>query len=165
MKKITIIISLLFITLLFIFPQLYGKSPKTSIEQRIVVSLSNLIEISTKDALNTIKKQINNNTENLSNKDIDNLNKKFKAYIYGDLEQLSIYKDIVINNNYDTQNLNLLNSAQNLIDNIETELNEIYNLNPQKDKQLIESKFNKINESIIGFKQIKSSFAKKMIIE
>ena len=54
MKKITLIANLLLILFLFIVPQFIGKSPKTSIEQRIVVELSYLTNDLMTDELNKI---------------------------------------------------------------------------------------------------------------
>lgn len=89
MKKITLIANLLLILFLFIVPQFIGKSPKTSIEQRIVVELSYLTNDLMTDELNNLKSEIINNTK-MSDKKIIELTQNLKTSLNSTLNNIYI---------------------------------------------------------------------------
>ena len=107
MKKITLIANLLLILFLFIVPQFIGKSPKTSIEQRIVVELSYLTNDLMTDELNNLKSEIINNTK-MSDKKIIELTQNLKTSLNSTLNNIYIYQDSVKNNSYNDNNLQIL---------------------------------------------------------
>ena len=93
MKKITLIANLLLILFLFIVPQFIGKSPKTSIEQRIVVELSYLTNDLMTDELNNLKSEIINNTK-MSDKKIIELTQNLKTSLNSTLNNIYIYQSL-----------------------------------------------------------------------
>ena len=158
MKKITLIANLLLILFLFIVPQFIGKSPKTSIEQRIVVELSYLTNDLMTDELNNLKSEIINNTK-MSDKKIIELTQNLKT----SLNSIYIYQDLVKNNSYNDNNLQILNEAENLIINIDEHLNTICSLNKLNNKDYIKNIFDDIDTLNKSFKSLKQQFSQDNI--
>ena len=154
MKKITLIANLLLILFLFIVPQFIGKSPKTSIEQRIVVELSYLT--------NNLKSEIINNTK-MSDKKIIELTQNLKTSLNSTLNNIYIYQDLVKNNSYNDNNLQILNEAENLIINIDEHLNTICSLNKLNNKDYIKNIFDDIDTLNKSFKSLKQQFSQDNI--
>ena len=162
MKKITLIANLLLILFLFIVPQFIGKSPKTSIEQRIVVELSYLTNDLMTDELNNLKYEIINNTK-MSDKKIIELTQNLKTSLNSTLNNIYIYQDLVKNNSYNDNNLQILNEAENLIINIDEHLNTICSLNKLNNKDYIKNIFDDIDTLNKSFKSLKQQFSQDNI--
>ena len=154
MKKITLIANLLLILFLFIVPQFIGKSPKTSIEQRIVVELSYLTNDLMTDELNNLKSEIINNTK-MSDKKIIELTQNLKTSLNSTLNNIYIYQDLVKNNSYNDNNLQILNEAEHL--------NTICSLNKLNNKDYIKNIFDDIDTLNKSFKSLKQQFSQDNI--
>ena len=99
----------------------------------------------------------------LWDKKIIELTQNLKTSLNSTLNNIYIYQDLVKNNSYNDNNLQILNEAENLIINIDEHLNTICSLNKLNNKDYIKNIFDDIDTLNKSFKSLKQQFSQDNI--